>query len=190
MKNIQTLKPRQKITSKRFNELVQGIEERTPVIKGGQTSYITGQPVVSAQQDGFWAKVSKKVDSDSTDSDVPSRKNLDWKRLFVRIENDTVQTYETDIQGTGAFHISRFDVPDGSIVYLRPVPENNGFVFGDAGFFGGSGSDGSDAPTVPTQCVKVMADIVCDDGSTVKKYVWIPVVAGVDCQIPEEESMG
>ena len=189
MKIIPQLKPGQTITSKRYNALVQGIEARTPVIKGGQTSYITGQPVVSASEHGFWAKVSRKVDSDTTDSDVPNFKNLDWKRLFVRIESDSVQVYETDIEGTGAFHISGATVPDGSIVYLRPVPENNGYVFGETGGIGGSGNDSSDSPLIPTQCVRVMADLVCEDGTTVKQFVWIPIIAGVDCPNPESDSI-
>lgn len=184
---IKLLKPGQQITSKRYNALVEAIESKTPIVRGGTTSNITGQPVLSIPPDGFWAKV---FNQENSDSDSDSEKNLSWKKLFVRIENDEVMTYETDIEGTGAFHITGASVSDGTIVYLRPVPENNGYVFGESGGSGTGGGDGSDTPFIPTTCVRVLADLICEDGTTVKQFVWIPVLAGVDCPVSSDEEVG
>ncbi len=177
----------QKVSGRDFNAVTANLEalNRISVQYPLELTNSGNNPTLRYLGDFFWARIYPEDNSDefsAEESDVPG---LRWKQVVGEV-NPTLSWHETGLQGDGAFEVNGATIYSSQIVKLYPVV-GGGYVFELGGYGAGSGSNSSDYPEIPTNCVRVLADLVCDDGVTVKQFVYIPILANVVCQAPSDE---
>jgi hypothetical protein len=180
--NYKDKKSGQRVTAQDFNSVTSGLEQqaRLSVVYPLALSNQGNNPTLSIDAVPFWARVYSPDDSDENSDADSDGQGLHWRQVAAFVDSGSVHWYETGLQGWLAFEVNGNTLESTGVYRLYPIG-GGGFVFELAGAGGGGSSNSSDYPEIPTRCVQVLANILCEDGSTVLEYVWLPVLANVDC---------
>lgn len=172
-----------------FNELCKAVESLyVNVAHPLEVVYrASGQHLRLVPQEMDAVIVEEANGSDDSDTDEETR-------TYIAEEVFPVQGFgwhsESEPRRVTCSGYNRGSVPIGTYVKLYYTSAGDWrFVEGSGSGSGGS-SNSSDFPEIPTQCVKVLADMLCEDGSTVLQYVWLPVLANVDCTPSSDSDVG
>ncbi|MFT3882451.1 MAG: hypothetical protein QM703_22715 [Gemmatales bacterium] len=162
-----------------FNELQKAVESLyVSVAHPLEVVYRAGGQhlrLVPQEMDAVIVEEADSSDESDTDSD---------SRTYYAEEVFPVQGFtwhsESQPRRVTCSGYNRSSVPIGTYVRLYYTSAGD-WRFVDVAGSGGGSSNSSDFPDIPTVCVRVLADIGCDDGATVLTYVKLPVLANVDC---------
>jgi len=141
--------------------------------------------LVPQEMDGIVTEVVDTSDSEGSDTGEPSGAYI-VEEVFPLKGGDWHS--ESIPRRVVAYGYNKGTVGVGTYVkcYYTSVGD---WRFIESGVFGFGGFDNASDQNIPTLCVKVMADLVCEGETTVKKFVWIPILANVDCQPSSDESV-